>query len=393
MLTTFGHREPATRFTQLKQHGFASESILLSAGGGNIDHLGADSGDDVDDELDGLACIWLSFVPLQGQGPRQMPARQLDEDDRGVQDVSMFECAHMPKIYPEAIFWLPLNNNHRQRHKPTWEGAPPFTMLHTGIQVTPASTFGDFDAGFALLSLVGTTDQDGHRSDYSTDHPVQCSTVVRISGLYALWKTARLRSLTEHPTAHDYSRRRPPIHHFSWDDWREYAHTCLLNSYTTPVLHGSRLILGFSAETEGNGPRVTWTYEGPYEGAIEYPSLQLAIRDFAVSPTAPRNAPIMRHLSACRRDRQPESKAWFCTSDPMILRSRQTVIKPAPQHTRDMFAPWTIEGELPYEEVIGTLPPRLIPEQDDYLMRGLSYDGANLVLLVREGVRKQRAAS
>lgn len=66
----------------------------------------------------------------------------------------------------------------------------------------------------------------------------------------------------------------------------------------------------------------------------------------------------------------------------VTLHSRQVVMQPAPQYTRGMFTDPLFTGGLPYMETICSLPCKVSDAAGYGFVTDLSYDGANILILM-----------
>lgn len=361
---------------QTVQHGFANASVLLSAIHG--DHGDLESGVNVGDNdrpIRGPVCLWLSSVPRMGQRPGHPTDLERGDDNPSRRSDFAFKCEDINPIYPEASFWLPDGCHFTDSWPQPQDDESPFVPQ---LQVARSSDNADLNNGLALLSSWGEI----NRADRSgRTRELQCCTVVQVSALIALWQEAIRGDSTERKSiANEVSEHGPWLHHFSWARWQKYAHVFLLNSGVTPAVHGSKLIVAFSARQEGDAIPQDDDDAGKW-----YPEHQIAIRDFEprrvmLSASTPFTigTPGSQDLSTEHWDRLPELNEGG--EDAMVLRSHRIVTRSAPQCTRGMFAEQLIEGGLPYVETVGSLPCQAFWPSKPGRVTRLAYDGANILI-------------
>lgn len=135
------------------------------------------------DEIHPGACLWLSHIPPTGIRPQRLAT--LEAAERGTAEYDRcFTITHsdIPRICPEAAFWLPPFTGsgkagvHYGHGMPIFDGETCLTSLST------SPTDSDNQESLALFTVYGTMEDE---RTVGETRPLQCSVVVPVSRLIA----------------------------------------------------------------------------------------------------------------------------------------------------------------------------------------------------------------
>lgn len=334
-------------------HAFVNQGYLISTFNGDLgDPSNASSGlGPTSSNASGFKCsaaLRLWTVPRLGRRPETV--MMSPSTPRYV-----LHWQSLPRLKPEVSFELPELSDERQflggstsRH---------FIVDHTMVSTTPSpgrELRADLD--LALFSFVGAV---CHRHDPSRIRPAQCCGVVQVSKLVDAWHRTQQAEANTSSSA-DYTlrtakrrTRHEPVHTVAWRDWQQWTNIFTLNSHLKPVLHGTKVIVGYSSEDQIHAPTIL--VEGPDEPyGVKFTQLILAIRDFNINRLAnPGIRPWHKLGIPLSHPSQPSGDDHDipdCAFPTLEVTTHGITRGPA-QHTRGMFVDKVIRGGLQYHEV------------------------------------------
>lgn len=345
-------------------HAFVNEEYLISAVSGDMGKPGEGV---IDLELhcadssrsNSWAALWLWAVPQGGRRPQAI-SWNVWGHTAGITSLPSALCLrNLQRLEPEVSFDLPAISDARQLCSAS--RSQHFLVDHTSVSTTPVQGRElEANADLALFSFVGTVSS---RVSRSRIRPVQCSGVVQLSKLIDAWHRTRVADVEANDTRRTARRkmRIVPIHTVAWRDWQQWTHIFTLNSHLEPVLHGTKVIIGFSPKEEICAPSMpAQGMDGPY--GVSFPQLVLAIRDFntnrltnrGLRPWHKLGAPLS-HSSQPSSDTHDIPDCALPTFDTVMHR-----VTRGPAHqTRGMFLDQVIRGGLQYHEVTASTDSKL----------------------------------
>lgn len=334
------------------------------------------------------ACLWLSALPKTGCAPHRLSNFKSITGKKAEQHSFSFLLEDLPRIQPDAAFWLPPFVESQGPTASEGDGGYDPWFMYVSTSQTPSDP--RTDASLALFSITGCVDIN---ISLGMARHVQCSGLLRVADLLSIVSEAEAEIDKAERSASRWFV-------FRWEEWEWCTDVFFLNSHLTPVLRGAKVIFGYSAGDEAEGPVVVGGR--PEKTAVRVPNLTLAFRDYSPRSLVGQEAPSWRPFgvprttgpSSTHLDYEGDGHGDVCTKHPMTVHSTCVVFAPVPQDTRGMFAVSTMGGQLPYTETLGSLPRQVLLDLKKekhpgselaFRVKELAYDGENLIVVAVSG--------
>lgn len=304
------------------------------------------------------AALWLWSLPQQGRRAEDFRFSCELPDATGAltsTPVIYFNC--IERLVPQVSFDMPPMSKMGQTEPASRRHT--FDLQDTHIHTSRSSANGlDVNGNLALFTLRGNVSE---RISQSRVRPVQFCGVVQVSKLVDAWQRAQADEIR---TVSKGARKRRianckehhgPPYAIAWQDWQQWAHVFTLNSHLQPVLHGTKLIVGFCPREEQDAFAPTLPADAKELYGIPFTEIKFAIRDFNMNrlghpglrPWHKIGVPL-DHPSQINTD---DCGLVVCGVDVIRFESHSVTRGPA-HRTRGVFLDTVIRGGLKYNEVI-----------------------------------------